>query len=113
MFGRAWKVAAADVVLLVALFYVVQDLQWRSGYAASAHDACGGPCSYTPSFSYGFLTQLFTMSGNSAQLTSPLTFDWVQAILYVLVAVNAWFVYRFMKGRNAGAGVGVPPKEAP
>ncbi len=111
VFRRAVKVLAADAVLLVALFYVIQDLQWRSGYAASVHDACAGYCSYTPSFSYGFLTQLFTMSGNSLQLTSPVTFDWVQALIYILVAVNAWFAYGVLRARNEGADVGVPPKE--
>lgn len=97
----ALKVIAADVVLLVAMFYVVQDLQWRSDFAASARNVCGGPCSYTPSLSYNVLTQFFTMTGNSVQLASPPTLDWVQAIAYVLVVLNAWLAYTVLKNRRS------------
>ena len=95
MLRRTLKVLAVDVVLLVALFYVIQDLQWRSDYASEAINRCAGPCSYTPSLSYSLLTQVFTMTGNSVRLASPVTLDWVQALSYLLILLNAWLVYSF------------------
>ena len=98
---REWlKVALADIVLLFALYSVLQDLQWRTGYAASLHSACSRYCSYSPSFSYGFLTQFFTLAGNGVRLTSPPTLDWVQGLAYVLVALNAWYVYKTLRSHK-------------
>ncbi len=108
MLRTALKVFAADIVLIVAEVYVVQDLQWRSTYAASLHNACGGLCSYTPSFSYSILTQFFTLTGNSAQLTSPPTLDWVQAVASALLLLNAWFAYRILKERRSR--ITIPPQ---
>ena len=92
------KVIAADLVLLAALLWVLQDLQWRTGYAASPH---AGTTGYTPSFSYSVLTQFFNMAGNGVSLTSPPTLDWVQFLVYVLVALNAWFAYQTLRHRRA------------
>ncbi len=102
MIRTALKVLAADIVLVAVVLWVLQDLQWRSGYAASAHDACSGVCSYTPSLGYTLLTQFFTMAGNGVRLTSPATLDWVQALAYALILVNAWFGYRILKSRKGG-----------
>jgi hypothetical protein len=101
LLGRVIKVVAVDAVLVAAIIYVIQDLQWRSTYAAETINRCGGPCSYTPSFSYGLLTQVFTMSGNSVQLPSPATLDWIQVLVYALVLLNAWLVYTYWKSRRA------------
>jgi hypothetical protein len=90
---RAIEVLIADVVLLVFAFFIVQDLQARVVFAASPHLACGGLCSYTPSFGYGPLTQFFIMDGNGQHLVSPPTLDWLQIIALALVVVNGWFVY--------------------
>lgn len=97
-----YKVLPADLLLLTALYFVLQDLSWRTHYAASPHNACGGVCAYTPSFSYGFLTRIFTMTGNNAQLVSPPTVDWVQVLVVLLVAINAWFAYVTLKPRLRG-----------
>jgi hypothetical protein len=102
MLRRALWVGAADIIMLVAAFYVVQDLQWRSAYASAAINRCGGAtCSYTPSFSYGILTQIFTMTGNSVQLSSPVTLDWIQALVYVLILLNGWLIYTWARSRRA------------
>jgi len=93
MFKTALKVLAADAVLLVTLFYVIQDLQWRTSYA--------GALRYSPSFSYNVLTQFFTMAGSTSRLTSPPTLDWVQTLAYALVVVNAWFAYLLVKSRRS------------
>ncbi|MDG7006942.1 MAG: hypothetical protein JRN06_01710 [Nitrososphaerota archaeon] len=106
-----YKVIAADLVLLAALYFVLQDISWRTSYASSPHDACAGMCTYDPSFSYGLLTRVFTMTGNNARLVSPLTLDWVQVLAIVLVALNAWFAYVTLKSRSRG-GVREPGSEA-
>lgn len=94
-----YKVVALDVLFLTALYFVLQDLAWRTSYAATPHDACGGFCTYTPTFSYGFLTRFFTMTGNNTSLVSPPTLDWVQLLVVALVALNAWFAYVTLKSR--------------
>jgi hypothetical protein len=97
----SWKVVIIDVVLLVALYYVLQDLQWRTGYASSVRDVCGGLCSYSPSFSYGALLRTFTMSGNGVTLMSPPTLDWVQLLAYALAIANLWFAYSLIRSRKS------------
>ncbi len=105
----ALAVIAADIILLVGEYYVIQDLQWRATYAASVHNACGGPCSYAPSFSYNLLTQFFTMSGGRLPLVSPPTLDWVQALVLALVLVNGWFAYKVIKDRGQNMKAGALP----
>lgn len=104
----ALRVLAADIVLLAAEYFVLQDLQWRTAYAASPHAATQG---YSPSFSYSVLTQFFTMAGPGVSLTSPPTLDWVQAIAYALVVINVWFVYKVMKSRKV-ATIGATAAQA-
>jgi len=97
------KVLVVDAILLAAEFWVFQDLQWRTGFASSLHNACSHLCTYSPSFSYGILIQFFTMTGNGVHLTSPPTFDWAQALAYAVVILNAWFAYRFFQSRKSRA----------
>ncbi len=104
MMREGLKVALADIVLLFALYSALQDLQWRTGYAASLHPACPQFCIYSPSFSYGLLIQFFTLAGNGVSLTSPPTLDWVQLLAYVLVVLNAWYAYRTLKSRRLKPG---------
>ena len=94
------KVFLGDIVLLFALYSVLVDLQWRTGYAGSLHSACPQFCTYSPSFSYSVLTQFFTLAGNGVRLTSPPTLDWVQLLAYVLVVLNAWYAYKTLKSRR-------------
>ena len=119
MLRNLLKVFAADAVLLVALYYVFQDLGWRTSFAASLHSACPSACGYTPSFSYGILTRVCTMSGHGVILNSAITLDWVQVLSLVLIAVNAWFIYdSFWKGRMGARahqreGPPSPPQTVP
>jgi hypothetical protein len=101
MVRRIFTVVAVDAVLLVALFYVLLDLEWRASYAASPHDACGQICSYSASFSYSLLTRFFSMSGNGVTLASPATFDWVQGLAFAIVILNAWFAYKVLQSRKS------------
>jgi len=103
-------VLLVDAVLVLAVSFVFQDLQWRTSYAATLHYACPQPCSYSSSFSYSVLTRFFTMSGNGVSLTSPPTIDWVQILAVLLAAINAWFAYTILsKRRAAGRGMEAPP----
>lgn len=102
-----------DVALVVAAIFVIQDLQWRTSFAASLHYACPQLCGYSPSFSYSVLTRFFTMSGNHVSWTSPPTIDWVQVLAVLLVAINAWFAYTILsKRRTAGSGMVTTPAPA-
>jgi len=96
-----YKIIIVDALVLVALYYVFQDLQWRTSYAASLHTACYPACGYSPSFGYGLLTRVFTMDGNNQHLVSPITFDWVQGLILVLVVVNAWFAWSVLRSRSS------------
>ena len=103
-------VLLVDVVLVVAMIFVIQDLQWRASYASSLHYACPQPCSYSSSFSYSVLSRFFTMSGNGVSLTSPPNIDWVQVLAVLLVAINAWFAYTILsKRRTARPGMEASP----
>jgi hypothetical protein len=109
MVRTVFKVLVVDALLLIALFFVIQDLDWRTSYAASLHGACfPNLCGYSPSFSYNVLVQFFTMSGNGVSLTSPPTLDWVQVLAFILVAINAWFVYATLSRKRA-TQPGSPP----
>ncbi|MDG7011389.1 MAG: hypothetical protein JRN57_04645 [Nitrososphaerota archaeon] len=94
---RYLAVVLLDAVLLVALFYVLGDIQWRAAYAGSAHARTTG---YAVSISYSLFTKVFTMAGNGVTLASPLTLDWVQVLAGVLVAANAWLLYNMYVGRT-------------
>ena len=98
-----YKVLLVDFVLVVALYFVLQDLSWRTYYAMTPHDACGGLCTYVPSFGYSVLTRYFTMAGNGVSLTSPPTLDWVQILAVLLIAINGWYVYSELKRRGRAA----------
>jgi hypothetical protein len=107
------RLLVVDAVLLVAEFYVIQDLMWRTNYAATIRDVCPQACSYTPSFSYNVLTQYFTMSGNGVNLTSPITLDWVQVITLVLIVINGWFAYSTLKKRRSNRTMDTAAAAAP
>jgi len=102
MVRTIFKVLIADAILLIAEFYIIQDLEWRTAYAASLHGACSPRlCSYSPSFSYNFLVRFFTMAGNGVSLTSPPTLDWAQLLAYILIVINVWFAYTILTKRKS------------
>ena len=106
-----YKVLLADIVLVVALYFVLQDLSWRAYYAMSPHDACGGLCGYTPSSGYSLFTRFFTMAGNGVSLTSPPTLDWVQVLAVALLVANGWYLYTVLMARRkstAGPAAAAP-----
>jgi hypothetical protein len=114
MVRTIFKVLVVDVILLIAEFYVIQDLDWRTGYAASLHQACPRFCSYSPSFSYNLLVRSFTMVGNGVSLTSPPTLDWVQLLAYILIVINVWFGYSILaKRKSSKTAIGSGHPSAP
>jgi hypothetical protein len=103
MVRTSLKVLAVDTVLLIGVYFVLQDLQWRSGYASQE--------GFTPSTIYSVLTKSFAMTGRSLALQSPPTLDWIQVLVVVLVALNAWYLLRLFgpnrRGKKAvAAGTG-------
>jgi uncharacterized protein YaaW (UPF0174 family) len=84
---RFWaKVAVVDAVLLFALYLVLVDMQARLSYAATR--------GLSASYAYSLLTNVFQMSSNSEVLRSPLSIDWVQVLVVVLIAANLLLFYR-------------------
>ncbi len=80
------KVVLLDVVLLLSLYFVLQDLAWRTSYAAYR--------GFSPSFSYSVLTRFLMMTDQTGTLVSPDTLDWIQVLVVVFAAVNLWFIYK-------------------
>ena len=86
------KVAAADAALLVALYYVLQDLAGRSAYAVSEH--------LVPTTSYLPFLRVLTIDGKNIPLKSPPTLDWVQVLVGLLAASVGVFIYLGWKSRG-------------
>jgi hypothetical protein len=92
------KVVLVDILILIALYYVVADQQSRVSYAASPHGHTS--VGYSVSFGYSLFTQIFTMSGPGVTLSSPPTLDWIQVLVFALVLLNGWFLYSVYRGRS-------------
>ncbi len=104
MVGTGLKVLIADAVLLLAEFFVVQDVQARVGCALGSPlygSACLGRLS--PTFSYSFLTQSFSMSSNGEILQSPIMLDWTQLVAGALIVINVWFVSVVVRRKSAAS----------
>lgn len=99
-----------DAILLVAVFYVVGDIQWRVADAGSPHGRTSG---YSTSFTYSVFTQVFTMTGKGVVLSSPPTLDWVQVLAVALLVVNGWFLYSVYAGRKNKPAAPASPVQSP
>ena len=95
MVARLVKALVADVVMVVAAYFVTADLQWRSGYAASE--------GLTPSTSYLPFIRVFTMTGRSFPLQSPPTLDWLQVLAAAFILVNIWYAAGALANRRKGS----------
>lgn len=89
------KVVLLDLVLLLSAYFVLQDLAWRTSYAAYR--------GFSPSFSYSVLTQFLTMTDQNDILVSPPTLDWIQLLVVVFAAANIWFIYKSMRAKGPKA----------
>ena len=88
-------VALTDAILLIFAYFVQQDLEWRSGYASSH--------GYSVSTSYSLLTRVFTMSRSGTSLSSPLTLDWIQVVIALLIIVNVTYFVGWMLGSRGAS----------
>jgi len=96
------KIVVTDLVLIVFGYYVLQDLDWRSGFAASK--------GFSPSTAYSFLTRSFVMTGQGSVLQSPPTLDWIQVVVALSIIVNLVYAFDALKG---GRGPREPSAIAP
>jgi hypothetical protein len=112
MVGTGLKVLIADAILLLAEYFVVQDVQARVGCALGS-PLYGSQCltRASPGYSYSILTESFSMIINGTGVVSPSMLDWTQLIAAVLIAVNVWYVYVVIKSKPGLAGG--RPLEAP
>jgi hypothetical protein len=83
--GWVAKVLGTNAVLLILLYLVEQAQAARVAYAANEGLA----------FDIGrsVLVQTSTLWGQGGPLVSPLTLDWIQVLLFVLVLLDLYFCY--------------------
>ena len=95
-------VLVADLILFAFVFLVAEDSQMRI-------DCTLPDCQPIPrasaGFGYAFLSKTFSFVSGGNTLTSPPILDWVQVLVFVLVALNAWFVYRTFASRRRAGGM--------
>ena len=85
MVSRLLKALVADLLMLVAAYSVVMDLQWRNSFAA--FKGLNASTSYLP------FIRMFTMTGRSLPLESPPTLDWLQVLAAAFIVINVWYVF--------------------
>lgn len=94
----------ADVVLLLLVYLVNLDVQYRINCALGSALYCMARSD--PSFSYSLLIQVFSMRSGNTLLTSPPVLDWIQVIVLLLIVINVWFFLQlFRHPSTAGSKV--------
>jgi hypothetical protein len=83
------RILLIDSVLFVFVYLVEMDLAFRNSYAVSLN--------FVPSTGYSVLTHILTLTGRGATLVSPLALDWVQLLIFALVAADIAYLARFLK----------------
>jgi hypothetical protein len=100
MVATGVKVLLADAVLLLAEFFAIQDFQARVACAlGSPLYGYGCLARSSPSYSYSFLTESFSMVVNGTTVRSPPMLDWVQLTAAALIVINVWYVYFLLRRR--------------
>lgn len=93
MVRRVVVTGAFDLLALVFLYFVLQDLAWRTSYAESER--------LVPHTTYSFFVREFSIAGNVIQvhqgLVSPPTLDWVQLVVALLVVVNGLYAFSALR----------------
>lgn len=86
MVRRAAALAVFDFLALAVLYFVLQDLAWRTSYAESEH--------LIPHTAYSLFIRMFSITGNTIQtsLVSSPALDWVQVVIALLLVVNGLYV---------------------
>lgn len=93
MIRRAAIIAVFDLLALAFLYFVLQDLAWRTSYAESEH--------LIPSTTYSLFIRAFSIRGKTIQipkgLVSPPTLDWAQVVVALLMVVNGLYVFSTLR----------------
>lgn len=111
---------ALNVVMILAFFYVQQDIAARESYwfnPQECHPYIGTSC-FTPSLSHGFLFYVLSATctnpsgcGN-ASIPGTVTFDWSQLALLVAFVADAVMVLEYTT-RRKGAEAAPETKRNP
>lgn len=89
MIRRAAVLAVFDLLAFVFLYFVLQDLAWRTSYAESEH--------LISSTTYSLFIRTFSITGTTIPLVSPPALDWVQVAVASLIVVNGLFVIAMLR----------------
>ncbi len=86
------------MVGLVLLYLVRLDVIWRtSSCATDALTPCRAPISSVAFYPFTMVT---TVPWTEFPLKSPLTLDWTQLLIFVLVVFDLVFAYRAVRDRS-------------
>jgi hypothetical protein len=96
------KAAVANAVGIVLLYFVQLDLWWRSSCRLDTVPSC---ISHVASVTYFPFTKVTRLAGSGLPLTSPLTLDWFQVILVLLVVIDAYCLAQYFIGRSRSTPV--------
>jgi hypothetical protein len=87
------RAVLTNAVGLVLIYLVLLDYSWRSSYALSA--------GWVPSVSYLPFLRYLQLTGHGLTVVSPPTLDWVQVIAVFLIAVDSFYLYRYLAHSEA------------
>jgi len=90
--GRILEILVVNLVLLLALYFVMADVSSRAAYAAREG------LSYF--FTQSILVETSSLQGHATTLQSPVTLDWLQIIVALLVVIDAVYVYDWVQRRR-------------
>jgi len=95
---RAVVVAVFDLLALTFLYFVLQDLAWRTSYAESER--------LNPGTAYSLFIRVFSIKGRTIQipkgLVSPPALDWVQVVVALLIVVNGLYAFSMLRRSPPG-----------
>lgn len=98
MLRRLVPTAIFDLLALGILYFVLQDLAYRSSFAENE------PHPLSLSTTYSLFVRTFRITGNTIQipngLVSPPALDWVQVVVASLIVVNGLYVFSRLRGSS-------------
>ena len=99
MVSRGLVFAVFDLFALTFLYFVLQDLAWRTSYVES-RELLAASTSYSP------FVRVFNISGGGIKqpLVSPPALDWVQVVVVTLILVNGFFLLTTVRKSRKGSG---------
>jgi hypothetical protein len=101
-------VVVADLILVGALFLVLQDVQMRIDCSLSACQPSIARSS--AGYDYSILTKSLSFMADGKPLASPPMLDWVQVLVLAIAVLNAWAIYRGISKKTVPSSSGQPPR---